>query len=187
MIIVMGLGNIGRKFSGHRHNIGFHVLDSYAAQKGAVWQEEPMFHAAITRVGDLLLAKPTTFMNNSGLAARALTKQYGAQLVIVHDEINVPLGTIKCSVNRGSGGHNGLESIIEQLGHKDFFRIRVGVRPVHEELLPKIAPPDGFETYLLSDFAPFEAEGVQEGMKKAIDVIELLQTDTFTDIMNKYN
>jgi PTH1 family peptidyl-tRNA hydrolase len=188
MHIVIGLGNPGKKYESHRHNVGMQVLDALALREGLSWEYKKMFHADLTQFGDLLLAKPDTFMNESGIAAAALARQYpDAAIVVVYDEINVPVGSIKCSVDRGDGGHNGLTSIIAQLGRKDFFRIRVGIRPVHEELLPKIAPPNGFETFMLSPFAPQEEELKEAGIAKAINVIESLPHKSASELMTEFN
>jgi len=127
-------------------------------------------------------------MNNSGLVVKPLLNQYkDAVIAIVYDDIDINLGEIKCSFGRGAGGHNGVQSVIDHLGTKDFFRIRIGVRPVHEELLPRIAPPDGFEKFLLSNFAPFETELRDKGIDQAISVIESLPFKTIEEIMNQYN
>ena len=188
MNIIIGLGNPGHKFAGHRHNIGFMTLDAYAEKGGLHFTQKDLFHAQLAQNGpDQLLAKPDTFMNDSGKAARMLAKQYDASIVVVYDDIDINIGLVKCSFDRGAGGHNGVQSIIDHLGTKEFFRIRIGVRPVHEELLPRIAPPDRFEKYLLSDFAPFEDELKQQGMKRTIEIIEALKTKSFEEVMNTYN
>ncbi len=187
MKIIIGLGNPGKKYCMHRHNIGFQTLDVYADTHALHFAEKAIFNAEVAIDGELSLAKPTTWMNDSGTAAKALTKQFDAPLVVIYDDIDINVGTVKCSFDRGSGGHNGVQSVIDHLGTKEFFRIRIGVRPTHEELLPRIAPPDGFEKYLLSDFAPFEEEKKKDGINRAIEIIEALKTMTFEEIMNKYN
>src|SRR5690606_37475996 len=108
---------------------GFLALDAFADAQQASFEEKKIFHAAVLQCGKLMLAKPTTFMNASGSAAAALVKQYGEALVLVHDDIDISIGEVKCSFSRGSGDHNGVQSVIDHLGHKDFFRIRIGVRP----------------------------------------------------------
>jgi PTH1 family peptidyl-tRNA hydrolase len=188
MNIVIGLGNPGAAHAGQRHNIGWIALDALAAREELYFNDRKLFHAAITSFGtELLLAKPDTFMNNSGLAAAMLVKQYDGNIVVVYDDIDINLGEIKCSFGRGAGGHNGVQSIIDHLGTKDFFRIRIGVRPVHPELLPRIAPPNGFETFLLSNFAPFEIELRDQGIDKAIAAIEALPFKDSKEIMNLFN
>jgi PTH1 family peptidyl-tRNA hydrolase len=146
-----------------------------------------MFEALIAEDGDLILVKPTTWMNNSGVAARLLAKQFTATVVAVYDDIDIALGLVKCSFARGAGGHNGVQSLIDHLGTTAFFRIRVGVRPVHPELLPQIAPPDGFEKFLLSNNAPFEDDLKKQGIARALEIIEALKTKSFEDVMNQFN
>lgn len=188
MNIIIGLGNPGHKFAGHRHNVGFMALDAIAAKEGLHFVEKDLFHAHLAQNGaDQLLAKPDTFMNDSGKAARMLAKQYDAGIVVVYDDVDINIGLVKCSFDRGAGGHNGVQSVIDHLGTKEFFRIRIGVRPVHEELLPRIAPPDGFEKFLLSDFAPMEEELKQQGINRAIEIIDALKTKSFDEVMNQYN
>lgn len=183
----MGLGNPGKKYEGHRHNIGAQVVDAVAKREGVSFEEKSVFHAEIAKYGELLLAKSTTFMNDSGKAARLLVREYDGPLIVIYDDITIPIGEVKCSFGRGDGGHNGLTSLISELGTKDFFRIRVGIRPVHEELLPRIAPPTGFETFMLSDFTPQEKELKEKGVKTAIEIIKLLPQKSFEEIMNQYN
>ena len=188
MNIIIGLGNPGHTFAKHRHNIGYMTLDALASKEGLHFNERDLFHAQVVPNGpEQLLAKPDTFMNDSGRAARMLAKQYDASIVVVYDDIDINIGLVKCSFDRGAGGHNGVQSIIDHLGTKEFFRIRIGVRPVHEELLPRIAPPDGFEKYLLSDFAPIEEELKQQGINRAIEIIDALKIKSFDEVMNTYN
>lgn len=181
---IVGLGNPGNIYQDTRHNIGFVVLDRFADEIGASFVYDRYMDAQKAVVGEFILLKPETFMNDSG---KALRHTKDTPVVVVYDDIQIALGEVKCSFGRGAGGHNGVQSIIDHLGTKDFFRIRVGVRPVSEELLSRIAPPDGFEKFLLSDFAPFEQELREQGIKKAVAIIEALKTKTFEEIMNAFN
>jgi PTH1 family peptidyl-tRNA hydrolase len=188
MVIVIGLGNPGKTHAGQRHNVGWMVLDALALREGLHFEDKAIFHAAVTQFGQLLLVKPDTFMNNSGQAAKALQKQYpDAPIAAVYDDISINVGDVKISYSRGDGGHNGMTSLIQHLGTKDFLRIRVGIRPVHEELLPRIAPPNGFETFMLANFAPFEIDLRDQAIEKAIQVIEQLPFKTREEVMNHYN
>lgn len=187
MKIIVGLGNPGNSYSKHRHNIGVQILNIFVENQGLHFVEKSIFQAEMCQNDNLYLAKSTTWMNDSGVAVKAIMNQFGDEVVVIYDDVQISLGEIKCSFGRGSGGHNGVQSVIDHLGTKDFFRVRVGVRPIHEELLPKIAPPDGFQKFLLTDFAPFEKEKLEEGIKKTIAVIEDLQTKSFDEIMTKHN
>lgn len=187
MYTVIGLGNVGKKYESTRHNAGFMALDAYANKHDLNFNERTLFHCFIAIAPQLILAKPTTFMNESGQAAKMLLKQYEGDLVVVYDDIDIPISEIKVSFAKNAGGHNGVQSIIDHLGTKDFFRIRVGVRPVHEELQKNILPPHGFENFLLSNFAPQETELREQGIAKAVAVLESLSTKSFEEIMNMYN
>ena len=187
MIIIIGLGNPSDKHKDDRHNVGWQVLDVFAEKNNFVFEDKSIFQAEVAENKKLLLVKPQTYMNDSGLSAKALFKQYKELPVVVYDDVDISLGEIKCSFARGAGGHNGVQSIIDHLGTKDFFRIRVGVRPVHDELQDKILPPDGFQNFLLKPFAPFEEELRDQGIAKAVNAIEALQTKTFEEVMNEYN
>lgn len=191
MKIIIGLGNPTKEHKDDRHNIGFQVLDSLAQNNSLSFENKNIFDALVCTYEDLVLAKPTTWMNDSGLCAQKLFKQYnpptGGSLIVVYDDIDINLGEVKCSMSRGSGGHNGVQSIIDHLGTKDFFRIRVGVRPIHEELKSHILPPDGFQNFLLKPFAPFEGELKEQGIKKAVAIIEALKTKSFEEVMNEFN
>ncbi len=187
MTIIIGLGNPTKKHEGDRHNVGFMALDAFAQSRDLSFENKNIFDALVCEDGSLLLAKPQTYMNDSGLSAQKLFKQYKEMPVVVYDDIDINIGELKCSFGRGAGGHNGVQSIIDHLGTKDFFRVRIGVRPVHEELKSHILPPDGFQNFLLKPFAPFEAELKEQGIKKAVAIIEALKTKTFTEIMTEFN
>ncbi len=188
MNIVIGLGNPGNTYAKHRHNVGWMALDALAARESLSFDMQKLLSAEISQFGQLVLVKPDTFMNNSGSAAKAALKHFpDASVAVVYDDIDIPLGTIKCSFGRGAGGHNGVQSVIDHLGTKDFLRIRIGVRPVHEELQAKILPPNGFETFLLSNFAPFEIELRDKGIEQAIKAIEALPHNDVSEIMNQHN
>ncbi len=132
--VIVGLGNPGAKYTETRHNAGFWFVDALAGAYHNNFRSEKKFHgelAKITVVGkDIWLLKPDTFMNCSGLAVRALLNFYRlmpAQLLVVHDEIDLPPDTIKLKTAGGHGGHNGLRDIISQCASKDFHRLRIGV------------------------------------------------------------
>ncbi len=182
-MIIIGLGNPGKKYERTRHNAGFMTLDALLLS----FEYKKLFQSEIAEHEGMIFVKPQTFMNDSGIAVKKLVQQYGEELAVVYDDIDIALGEVKCSYGRGSGDHNGVQSIIDHLGHKDFFRIRIGVRPVHEELVPRIAPPDGFEKFLLSNFTSLEDELLKQGINRAVEVIESLKTKTFDEVMNQYN
>jgi len=139
--VIVGLGNPGSKYTKTRHNAGFWFIDEVARKYSAPFRSEKKFHGEVAKISlegkDIWLLKPDTFMNRSGLATQSLLSFYritAEQLLVAHDEIDLPPGTIKLKTGGGHGGHNGLRDIISQAGTKEFHRLRIGVgRPVTKE------------------------------------------------------
>ena len=132
--VIVGLGNPGPKYTETRHNAGFWFVEEVARKYGASFRLEKKFHGEVAKVNvegkDIWLLKPGTFMNRSGLATNSLLSFYrisAEQLLVAHDEIDLPPGTAKLKTGGGHGGHNGLRDIISQLCTKDFHRLRIGV------------------------------------------------------------
>lgn len=131
--LVVGLGNPGPRYERTRHNAGFLTVDLLGENlRASYWKDEAGARVAVVRLGDddLVLAEPQTFMNVSGASVKKLVASYGvkpSELVVVHDEIDLPAGVVRAKAGGGHGGHNGLRSVIEQLGNGDFLRVRVGV------------------------------------------------------------
>ncbi len=165
MFCIVGLGNPGEKYRNNRHNVGFQFID-YLIENLQIpnFKTQKMLHVTCYMLHDLILAKPQTFMNRSGEAVKFCVTSYKLQatndLVIVHDDLDIPLGKFKIQKGTGPKLHNGIESVERSLGTKDFWRVRVGVdaRPARRSL-------DGCgtsekwldgETYVLNDFLPAE-------------------------------
>lgn len=133
--LIVGLGNVGKEYDGTRHNIGFAVVDEFRKKnKFPTWQEKSKFKTYISEDFQdgkkVILAKPTTLMNSSGDSIRALKDYYkldNKDIVIIHDELDLPFGTVKQKQGGGSAGNNGLKSLISQIG-EDFSRIRIGIK-----------------------------------------------------------
>src|SRR5512138_3461581 len=185
MKIVIGLGNPGRKYERTRHNIGFMVADELAAAAGASLSQEK-HHALIAKVrigGEAVaLAKPQTYMNDSGRAAAALARDaYAAagDLIVVHDELDLPLGTVRVKTGGGHGGHNGLRSLIDSLGSADFIRVRVGIG----------RPPAGVDAadFVLSPFGADERAAADGAVARAADAVRAIIIDGITKSMNAVN
>ncbi len=143
MKLIVGLGNPGLKYKYTRHNIGFLVLDKLAGKNKWRLDKKLSGEICLIKADDIVLLKPQTFMNNSGLAITAALTKYRLSLsdiVVIHDDKDLPFGKIKISLNSGSAGHNGVQSIIDQLKSKNFQRLRLGVA---NDLLEKI-PTDQF-------------------------------------------
>jgi PTH1 family peptidyl-tRNA hydrolase len=132
--VIVGLGNPGSKYTETRHNAGFWFIEEVARKYGATFRSDKKFHGEVAKVSieskDIWLLKPDTFMNRSGLATQSLLSFYritAEQLLVAHDEIDLPPGAAKLKTGGGHGGHNGLRDIISQLGSKEFHRLRIGV------------------------------------------------------------
>jgi len=141
MVLIVGLGNPGQKFEKTRHNLGFRALDEFLKEFDfPFFKFSRKFNAEISEGflngGKIILAKPQTFMNNSGKAVKSLTLNLKPEtLIVVHDDIDLPLGTIRIVQNRGEAGHKGVKSIIDVLGTRDFIRIRIGIKPINNQQL----------------------------------------------------
>jgi PTH1 family peptidyl-tRNA hydrolase len=127
--LVVGLGNPGREYENTRHNAGFWFVDALARELGASFQKESKFHGEVAKASGVWLLKPTTFMNRSGQAVGALAKFYQmtpAEILVAHDEMDLPAGAVKMKVG-GAAGSNGIKDIVNHLGTKDFWRLRLGI------------------------------------------------------------
>ena len=185
MKIVVGLGNPGRKYERTRHNAGFLAVDELARGLRFDLSQEK-YHAIIGkgRVGDedVLLAKPQTFMNGSGRSVAAALRYTSAavgDLIVVHDELDLPLGAVRVKTGGGHGGHNGLRSIIEHLGSADFIRIRIGVG----------RPPAGLDAagYVLTPFLPAEKQAAEDAVVQAAEAVRTVLLEGLTRAMNAFN
>ncbi|MDD5433164.1 MAG: aminoacyl-tRNA hydrolase [Candidatus Pacebacteria bacterium] len=175
MFLIVGLGNPGLKFKKTRHNIGFRVLD--ALQKENNFPKFKLNKKAKVEVtkGEInnkviFLAKPQTYMNNSGQAVKFLLKESGFtenSLIIVHDDFDLPCGEIKIVENSGSGGHHGIESIIQSLGTKNFKRLKIGVRPTIETSGGASPVNLKAEDFVLKKFSKNEESHLAEVIKNA--------------------
>ncbi len=164
MIIVVGLGNPGKAYEHTRHNAGFLALDAFAKEHGYPAFKLSSKHQALLSEGaGVVLAKPQTFMNKSGASAKSLLKQ-GGDLIVIHDDIDIPIGTMKVSKDRGSAGHKGVNSIIEQLGSKDFTRIRIGI-------LPLSGKPENVEDFVLQKFSSAELPIIQDAIRETVNAL----------------
>lgn len=182
---VVGLGNPGSEYDKTPHNIGRSIVVSFVASvaKTAAWKLDKKSHAHTTKisVGDnaVLAVLPDTFMNNSGKSVKELVvgEKNCARMVVVHDDLDLPLGTLKLSFNRGSGGHNGVKSISKALKTESYFRLRIGVSPVTPS--GKIKKPHG-ETevvdYILKPLKNKDVE-VKKITKHALEALKIVLTE----------
>lgn len=130
MKLIVGLGNIGSKYENTYHNVGFQLVDQLVS--GEKFSEEKKFHGSVLKQGEVIYLKPSTFMNASGVSVRAVAQYFDIpsdQIWVIHDDSDIALGQYKIQFDRGSGGHRGINSMIQELGTKEFHRVRIGIRP----------------------------------------------------------
>lgn len=185
VFIIIGLGNPGREYAASRHNIGFMTVDMLADKLDADFTKQA--HRAViaqARIGSeqVVLAKPQTFMNLSGFSALDLMQWYKIEhdrLIVVYDDVDLPVGKLRVRANGSAGTHNGMRSIIYQLGYDDFPRVRIGIGKAKEgwELADHvIAAPD-----------EEEAKQLVEVMKQGVDAIEMIIGGRLAQAQEKYN
>jgi PTH1 family peptidyl-tRNA hydrolase len=188
--LVAGLGNPGDRYRGTRHNVGFEVVDLVARNERLIFDAADRDRAALTarwrRDGDVvLLAKPLTFMNVSGQAVRGLVDFYKvatADLLVVSDDVNLPLGRLRARSGGSEGGHNGLRSVAEWLGTEDYSRLRVGVGRGREGEIRR-----DLTGHVLGGFAPDEAPGMASAIARAADAVRMWVSDGLGPVMNTFN
>jgi len=180
---IVGLGNPGRKHEETRHNAGFWLLDRIAAQRHASFRKEVRFFGELAEFGvgkqRVRLLKPSTYMNNSGQAVGALIRYYGLapeELLIAHDEIDLPPGTTRLKVGGGHGGHNGLRDILARVANKNFVRVRIGVgHPGSKEQVIG---------YVLSRARPQERSDIESSLVPILDGLDDLLYGHMDAVMN---
>jgi len=181
--MIAGLGNPGRKYAGTRHNVGFDVLDFLAARHRLDWESAPAdAMMAKWRASGALLAKPLTFMNLSGHAVGELLRYFKIDLpdlLIVVDDVNLELGRLRARAGGSAGGHNGLKSLIAQLGTEDFARVRIGVG--RGDARRDLAD------HVLATFDPDERTVVAETVSRTADAVELFVAEGIGPVMNRFN
>jgi PTH1 family peptidyl-tRNA hydrolase len=183
--LIVGLGNPGPKYAANRHNVGFRCLDHLASAHGLTFDKRQKK----ARVGSgtidgrrVILAKPQTFMNDSGRAVIPLARFYQVppeQLLVVYDDLDLPFGTLRMRPEGGSGGHKGMRSVIEQLGGQNFPRLRVGIG----------RPPGRMDpaAYVLRDFSDEEQELLDDLWGRAVVAIETWLAEGVEMAMNRHN
>jgi PTH1 family peptidyl-tRNA hydrolase len=186
MKLIVGLGNPGPKYKQTLHNIGFDVVDELARRHGATFDAAPTdaLFAKVRSLGDdtVLLAKPLTFMNLSGRAVQDLRHYFRIEpvdLLVVTDDVNLPVGQLRARRGGSAGGHNGLKSIIELLGTDQFPRLRVGVG--------RGDPRRDLADRVLGKAEPEEREILAEATTLAADAVELFVTRGMAEVMNRFN
>ncbi|HNZ83885.1 MAG TPA: aminoacyl-tRNA hydrolase [Candidatus Pacearchaeota archaeon] len=176
MYLIAGLGNPGKEYQNTRHNLGFMALDLLASD----WEEK--FDALISKTQisnkDVVLVKPQTFMNLSGKAISQIMNFYKIKdLIVIHDEMDIDLGKVKISENKNSGGHKGVQSIIDLLGTKEFIRIRIGIG----------RSKDQASEFVLGEIHEEQKTLIQKSIEEAIGALKEIIENGYNSAANKYN
>jgi peptidyl-tRNA hydrolase, PTH1 family len=184
MKLIVGLGNPGREYEHTRHNVGFQVAEELAHRYRVTLKDRGSWKARVAKVAEIgdgvLLAEPTTFMNLSGWAVREIAsfhKLAPSDVLIVVDDADLPLGRLRLRTSGSAGGHNGLKSIIQELGTIEFPRLRVGVGRQAGEL----------KSHVLGRFSIEERDQIEAAVKRAADAAELFARENILAAMNRFN
>ncbi|MER3544622.1 MAG: aminoacyl-tRNA hydrolase [Chloroflexota bacterium] len=184
-VLIVGLGNPGRRYVGNRHNVGFQVLDRLAAAHGLAFsrsQGQALIATGQIANRPVILAKPQTYVNESGRAVAALVRFYQVDmpnLLVVYDDLDLPFGTLRLRPEGSAGGHHGMESIIAALGRQDFPRLRIGIG----------RPPGRMDPveYVLQDFDREQQEFLPELYDRAVKAIESFLSEGIVLTMSRHN
>ncbi|KKR33297.1 MAG: Peptidyl-tRNA hydrolase [Candidatus Gottesmanbacteria bacterium GW2011_GWC2_39_8] len=197
MKLIVGLGNPGVKYESTRHNIGFMVIDELlndlTPKKKSVWTNENKYQGKMVRIDDLLLLKPQTYMNRSGGSVALVKNFYKIEfedIIVLNDDIDLPLGKIRIRKGGASAGHNGVKSIIDHLASPEFIRVRFGIGRGMLSLGKSDAKNmhrQSVEQYVVSLFYENEAGEARKMIKRGVEAVETLLKDGLEKAMNKFN
>ena len=178
--LIVGLGNPGREYERTRHNVGFMVLDKLAARSRASWRVEKEWKAEVAGCDGVVCCKPTSYMNLSGKPVSAVAHFYKvtpAQTLIVYDDLALPLGKLRFRPEGSAGGHNGMQSVIDQLGTREVPRLRIGIG----------ASGGGMISHVLGRFTAEELPELEDALDRAVAAIEIAQNRGLQAAMNHFN
>lgn len=180
--LIIGLGNPGRQYEDTRHNIGFMVLDRLAAAEGATFTSDPKWRAHLAKLRDgTLLAKPQTFMNLSGESVRkiaAFHKWPPESILVIYDDVSLPLGALRFREKGSAGGHNGIKSLIAHFGTDVFPRLKVGIGS---------SQPGNMVGHVLGKFSPDEHDSLENTLASARDAVQLARSQGIAIAANRFN
>ncbi len=185
MKLIAGLGNIGEKYTWTRHNVGFMVVDKWAYANNVTFKENSKLRCYMTKFNhgleDIMLIKPTTYMNLSGDAISAVMNYYKIELedlLVVYDDLSLELEKIRFRPNGSDGGHNGIKSVIKSVGSSNFARLKIGIGP---------QPPIPAEEFVLQNFYKFQLEKLKPVLKTSVEAIEFYLDNGMQKAQNFYN
>ena len=180
MHLIVGLGNIGDKYQLTRHNIGFMVIDEMTKNLTTSNIQKSNFHSTLEKSAYDLYSKPTTFMNNSGMAVQAIKEYYKLDMediIVIHDDIDLPFGTVKFKIGGGHGGHNGLRSIDAHIG-KEYIRVRIGVGKPQDKA--------DVANYVLNNFSKEELNKLPDIISHTVNAIKALKSEDIEQVKTKF-
>ncbi len=178
--LIAGLGNPGREYEHTRHNVGFMVLDRLAARSRAPWHREKDWKADVAFQDGVVYCKPASFMNLSGKPVGAVARFYKiapGETLVVYDDLALPLGKLRFRPDGSAGGHNGMQSIIDQLGTREVPRLRIGIGGAAESMV----------SHVLGRFTAQESAALDEALDRAVEAIGFAQTRGLQAAMNQFN
>ena len=183
MWLLVGLGNPGSRYSRTRHNIGFMVLDALAGELGLTFKERADYRICDGSMENerIIFMEPLTFMNRSGVAVKKVADRHAIpsqHIIVVHDDLDLPAGKLKIRKKGSSGGHKGIDSIIQNLGSRDFVRVKIGIG--RDPLIPT-------EAFVLSKFRRDEVPLIKDAVTSASDAIACIIAEGPDAAMNKFN
>ncbi len=191
--IFLGLGNKGEEYENTRHNAGRIILELFVKKMGAEWKMDKVLSAQKTKVEiggkNTVLLLPELFMNVSGksVAPLKLSEKKAAELVVLHDDVDLPVGSFKISFNRGSGGHKGVESVRRAIKTNAYIRIRIGICPTTPSGKMKKPSSEKFLDFIVGDFKKDEMEKIKKASKEIFEALETIVLEGREMAMNKYN
>lgn len=191
MNLIAGLGNPGDKYTNTRHNLGFEVADALARKFGLPeFSTDKKFKAEITKNSGLILIKPLTFMNVSGMAVSSIAQYFKIvpeEVIVIHDELDLPLGHIKIRLGGSDAGHHGIESVIKLLGSEQFIRVRLGIGNWHAVSGEHKHASFNAEKFVVEQFLPGEKSKVKAMVKRAVKAVEVIISQGLDKAQNQYN
>jgi len=186
--LVAGLGNPGREYERTRHNVGFMVAETLAARAGVSFAHDPKWNADVARAGAVTFMKPMTFMNLSGESVGDFCRFFkleASQVLVLIDDVALPLGRLRLRPNGSAGGHNGLESVLMHLGTELVPRLRVGIGKAAEGIGG--GAKDSLTGHVLGKFTAAEQPGLDEAVGRAVEAVEFAHANGLDAAMNKFN
>ena len=181
MRLIVGLGNPGKEYAKSKHNIGFMALDAYAKVHNLTFTKEIKFHGEVVKLPNAVLLKPKTFMNNSGISVRAVQQFFDIptnEILVISDDLDLPFAKLRLREKGSAGGHNGLKSIIEQIGDSTFNRMRIGIDRDDKDVV----------NYVLGKLSKEQKKAMDDLLIVTNNIIDdYLSGVSFDTLMNTYN